>query len=158
MRNLKVKHNAQGDHCPAEHEESAVYTEPYELQATIVFEAIEIGRNVNYVVWKEYYTGKRYRSSVYLLTDAASDKLDGEATVLFMKKTGLYITGRFGFEQRGNDVLLALLPPESAMNRDTVIEFAKETFEGILDGKLNMRHAKVHARAFLEYLKGKEDE
>lgn len=156
MEDLKIPHNQFGDHHPLEGK--PILTDPYELKgAKLKYIGHELNRASTHICWEDTATERRYRSDVYLLQAALSGELKNEAEVKFGEE-GLYVAGRFGFEQKGNHVLLILLPPvPNQIDKDFALNFAKETFEAVLSGKLSLRHVKVHARAFLEYLKAENN-
>lgn len=157
MEKLKVPHDQFGDHSPFIGKPTLV--DAYEFKATLKFTGIDMGRTVTIIRWQDTVTHKQYYSDAYLLQAILEGQMNEEVDETSFNRAGLFITARFGFQQKGDHVLMDVLPPSPiSADKDTVIEFAKETFEGIMNGKLNLRNAKVHARAFLEYLNKVKDE
>jgi hypothetical protein len=157
MKNFKVPHDSNGDHHPFP--SIAVLTDPYEFNGTLKFEGIDVGRNLTTIQWLDTVTNKRYHSYVYLLTAILTGQMNDEAEISF-SKGGLFVTARFGFEQRGEFVLLEVFPPEApTVDKEMALDHAKVVFEAVISGKYSLRQLKTEARGFLKYLnKGKEAE
>lgn len=147
MKNFKVPHNSSGDHNPIEPEETAVYTDSYQLKGvTLKYVCHELNRASAHIVWEDIATEKFYRSDVYMLHDAIVGELP-EGIVKF--DNGLHITGDFGFEQKGPHVLLTILPSIVKPYKDMVIDYAMEVFQAYLAGELTPGKLKREAERFI---------
>lgn len=152
MEKFKVPHDQFGDHHPFP--SNPVLTDPYEFKGTLKFTGIDCGRGLTTIQWQDIATKKHYHSSVYLLTAILTGQMNDEADISF-RNGDLLVTARFGFEQRGDFALLEVLPPEA--NKNAALDYAKQVFERVLDGKYNLRLVKTEARVFLKYLNNGEE-
>lgn len=157
MEKLKVPHDQFGDHHPFVGKPTLV--DAYEFNATLKFTGIDMGRSLTTIRWEDNVTKKQYHSDIYLLAAILNGQLNEEAEEISFNKAGLFLTARFGFQQKGNFILMEVFPPAPlSADKEKALDYAKGVFEGVLDGKYNLRTVKTEARGFLKYLNAGKDE
>lgn len=98
MAKFKVPHDAGGNQITYAYSwQNTELKEPYEFEATLVYNGYSRGRSALNIEWMDINTNKTYQSGMTLLSDA------------LLKYQKSEITGKFSFKKQGTSVLLILI-------------------------------------------------